>query len=70
MIIITITVCNGKYTLNTCVSCGLKLDKIVLQNAVELIKLIKNDLLNIRNEGSWALLQEKGRVLHIKITFY
>jgi len=41
-----------------CVSCELQSDKIVPQNAIELIQSIKNELLTIRNEESWNLLQE------------
>ncbi|XP_050066480.1 zinc finger MYM-type protein 1-like [Aphis gossypii] len=43
-----------------CVSCELQSDKIVLQNAIELIQSTKNELLNNRNEDSWNLLQEKS----------
>lgn len=42
------------------VSCELQSDKIVLQNAIELIQSTKNELLNNRNEDSWNLLQEKS----------
>jgi len=45
---------------NHCVSCELQSDKIVLQNAIELIQSTKNELLNNRNEDSWNLLQEKS----------
>lgn len=43
-----------------CVSCELQSDKIVLQNAIELIQSTKNELLNNRNEDGWDLLQEKS----------
>lgn len=42
-----------------CVPC--ESSDIVLQNAVELIKSTRNELLDIRNEDSWTLLQEKCR---------
>lgn len=34
-----------------------------MQYIIELIRSTKNDLLNIRNENSWTLLQEKSLVI-------